>query len=74
MARTVVIGLDGGNWELVKPWLGSGYLPNLSGLRENGSWSTQQSCLPPVTFPNWKCYSASKNPGNLGVFWFEHVS
>jgi predicted AlkP superfamily phosphohydrolase/phosphomutase len=42
-------------------------------LRTRGTWSTQQSCLPPVTFPNWKCYSASKNPGNLGVFWFEHV-
>jgi predicted AlkP superfamily phosphohydrolase/phosphomutase len=73
MTQTVVVGLDGASWELVETWLDDGDLPNLARLRERGSWSTQRSCLPPVTFPNWKCYSASKNPGNLGVFWFEHV-
>lgn len=73
MARTVVVGLDGGSWGLVDPWLEAGELPNLAALREEGSWATQRSCIPPVTFPNWKCYSASKNPGALGVFWFEHV-
>ncbi|WP_159900444.1 alkaline phosphatase family protein [Salinirussus salinus] len=73
MTRTFVVGLDGASWRLLDPWLAAGDLPNLAALREAGSWAGTRSCLPPVTFPNWKCYSAGKDPGGLGVFWFEHV-
>ncbi|MFT4948081.1 MAG: putative AlkP superfamily phosphohydrolase/phosphomutase, partial [Natronomonas sp.] len=74
MTRTFVVGLDGASWRLLDPWLAAGDLPNLAALRGDGSWAGTQSCLPPVTFPNWKCYSAGKDPGGLGVFWFEHVN
>lgn len=73
MTRTFVVGLDGASWRLLDPWLAAGDLPNLAALREAGSWAGTRSCLPPVTFPNWKCYSAGKDPGGLGVFWFEHA-
>ena len=73
MTRTFVLGLDGASWTLLDPWLDAGDLPNLAALREGSSWAETESCLPPVTFPNWKCYSAGKNPGGLGVFWFERV-
>ncbi len=73
MTRTFVVGLDGASWRLLDPWLAAGDLPNLAALREAGSWAGTRSCLPPVTFPNWKCYAAGKDPGGLGVFWFEHV-
>ena len=71
MKRVCVIGLDGANWELISPWLNSGDLPNLSLIKENGVSGVLKSQYPPVTFPNWKCYSTGKNPGKLGVFWFE---
>jgi predicted AlkP superfamily phosphohydrolase/phosphomutase len=74
MSRTVVVGLDGSNWGLLEPWLDAGELPTLAALRDSSSWAETESCLPPVTFPNWKCYAASKNPGELGVFWFERVN
>jgi len=32
-----------------------------------------ESCPPPVTCPNWRCYSTGKNPGKLGVFWWEKI-
>jgi predicted AlkP superfamily phosphohydrolase/phosphomutase len=73
MARTFVVGLDGASWRLLEPWLEDGTLPNIAALRAENTWAETESCLPPVTFPNWKCYSAGKNPGGLGVFWFEHV-
>lgn len=73
MARTFVVGLDGASWKLLDPWLESGKLPNISQLKAISSWSKTNSCLPPVTFPNWKCYSSGKNPGGFGVFWFEKV-
>lgn len=73
MTQTVVVGLDGASWDLIDSWVEDGTLPTIQSLRRDGTWSTSRSCLPPVTFPNWKCYAASKNPGNLGVFWFEYI-
>ena len=71
--RLMVVGLDGASWRLLDPWIEAGKLPNLAALRGTGSWAETESCLPPVTYPNWKCYSAGKDPGGFGVFWFEHV-
>ncbi|HET7323892.1 MAG TPA: alkaline phosphatase family protein, partial [Halococcus sp.] len=73
MTRTFVVGLDGASWRLLTPWVKSGELPNLAALRSSGTWAEHRSCLPPVTFPNWKCYSSGKDPGGFGVFWFERV-
>lgn len=73
MVETIVLGLDGANWNLVKPWLREGRLPNLEGLRKSGTYGDLQSCLPAVTCPNWRCYSTGKNPGKLGVYWWERI-
>ncbi|NUB93226.1 alkaline phosphatase family protein [Haloterrigena sp. SYSU A121-1] len=73
MTETIVLGLDGANWKLLEPWLESGDLPNIAALREDGVWSDMESCLPPVTCPNWRCYSTGKNPGKLGVYWWEKI-
>jgi predicted AlkP superfamily phosphohydrolase/phosphomutase len=32
-----------------------------------------KSVLPPVTSPNWKCFSTGKNPGKIGIFWWENI-
>jgi len=73
MAKTVVIGLDGGNWPLIEHWIEEGQLPNLAKLRDSGAWGVSNSHLPPVTCPNWKCYASGKNPGKLGVYWWERI-
>jgi predicted AlkP superfamily phosphohydrolase/phosphomutase len=73
MSRTFVVGLDGASWRLLDPWIEAGELPNLASMRESGTWAESRSCLPPVTFPNWKCYSSGKDPGGFGVYWFERV-
>jgi predicted AlkP superfamily phosphohydrolase/phosphomutase len=70
---TVVVGLDGATWRLLNRWINDGELPVLEKIRSNATWSVQRSCLPPVTSPNWKCYSTGKNPGKLGVYWWEIV-
>ncbi|MFC7213387.1 alkaline phosphatase family protein [Saliphagus sp. GCM10025334] len=73
MTETIVLGLDGANWSLLKPWLEEGRLPNIEALRSDGVFADMESCLPPVTCPNWRCYSTGKNPGKLGVFWWERI-
>ncbi|MUW13430.1 nucleotide pyrophosphatase [Halorubrum sp. CBA1125] len=73
MVQSIVLGLDGANWDLLSPWLDSGDLPNIQLLREHGTVADLESCLPPVTCPNWRCYSTGKNPGKLGVYWWEKI-
>ncbi len=73
MTETIVIGLDGANWALLSLWLENGTIPNIAGLRETGVSTELRSCLPPVTCPSWRWYSTGKNPGQLGVFWWEAI-
>jgi len=73
MTETIVLGLDGANWALLEPWLDEGRLPNIEALIDDGVRTDLESCLPPVTCPNWRCYSTGKNPGKLGVFWWEKI-
>jgi predicted AlkP superfamily phosphohydrolase/phosphomutase len=70
---TVVLGLDGGCFDLIDEWVDDGTLPTIATLREGGVAVDMESCPPPVTCPNWRCYSTGRNPGKLGVFWFEKV-
>jgi len=70
---TVVLGLDGACFELIQPWIDGGLLPNFAKLTEEGVTEDMQSCLPPVTCPNWQCYATGTNPGKLGVFWWDAV-
>jgi len=71
--KIIVIGLDGASFHLIDSWINQGELPNLKKIKENGVWGDMKSCLPPVTSPNWKCYSTGKNPGKLGIFWWENI-
>lgn len=71
--KVIVIGLDGGSWNYIQNWIASGKLPTFKKLQAEGAWGTLQSQLPPVTSPNWKCFSTGLNPAKLGVFWWENV-
>ncbi|MFB6209881.1 MAG: alkaline phosphatase family protein [Candidatus Nanohaloarchaea archaeon] len=71
MEKIVVIGTDGGSWNLLWPWIQEGELPNLEKIRENGYSGDLRSTHPYVTVPAWKAYSTGRNPGRFGVFyWF----
>jgi predicted AlkP superfamily phosphohydrolase/phosphomutase len=71
--RAIVFGLDGASFNLLKPLIEAGKLPNIERILRRGMHSELESCLPPVTSPNWKCYSTGKNPGKLGIFWWENI-
>ncbi|MBU1131197.1 alkaline phosphatase family protein [Patescibacteria group bacterium] len=71
--KTIVIGLDGGSWNYIQQWIDGGKLPTFKKLQSSGIWGIQESQLPPVTSPNWKCFSTGLNPAKLGVFWWENI-
>jgi len=66
--KILVIGLDGATWNILNNLIGELY--NLRKLISEGCYGKLESCLPPTTFPAWKCYSTGKNPGKLGVYWW----
>jgi predicted AlkP superfamily phosphohydrolase/phosphomutase len=68
MKPLIVIGVDGGSWELLTPLIEKGDLPNIQKLMETGVRAVLESSIPALTFPSWKCYSTGKNPGKLGVY------
>jgi len=71
--KVIVIGLDGAGFELIDRWIAEGRLPNIESIKKGGVWADMHSVLPPVTSPNWKAYSTGKNPGKLGIFWWENI-
>jgi len=70
MSRVLVIGIDGGTLDLLRPWAEEGHLPSLARLMDEGAWGTLESTLPPVTSPAWPTFATGKNPGKHGVFDF----
>ena len=68
-ARSLIIGLDGADLELVLA-LGPRRLPNLFEAMDRGVYAHQQSVLPPATLPNWTTFLTGLDPGGHGVFDF----
>jgi len=73
MSKTLVIGIDGGGWDLITPWIQEGALPNIADIMQDGCYGKLQSTSPATTCPAWRCYSTGKNPGKLGVYWWVNV-
>jgi predicted AlkP superfamily phosphohydrolase/phosphomutase len=65
--KTVLIGIDGGDWRLIGPWIESGYLKHLGELVESGVRATLLSTIPPFTLPAWSSIFTGVNPGKHGI-------
>ena len=68
--RVLIIGLDGGTFDLIRPWAEQGHLPNLKRLLDSGVSRDLMSTFPPVTSPAWPSFMTGMNPGKHGVFDF----
>ncbi len=69
----VILGMDGGTWDLILPWVEQGRLPHFSWLLKEGAWGPLQSTLPPVTAPAWTSFLTGKNPGQHGLYDFFEI-
>jgi predicted AlkP superfamily phosphohydrolase/phosphomutase len=74
--RAALIGLDGVNYEAMKPLLEQGMLPNLAGLLRNGTLcQNAYAPYPTLTGSNWASIATGAWPGTHGVsdMWY-HVT
>lgn len=69
--RTLLIGVDAGDFRTIEPMLEAGELPNLQGLIQEGFSGTLSSSIPPWTPTAWTSLTTGKNPGKHGIFDFK---
>jgi predicted AlkP superfamily phosphohydrolase/phosphomutase len=68
--RFLLIGIDGGRWELMEPLIEKGALPHLARLRSRGLWGVLDSTPVPESAMAWTSMRTGVNPGKHGVFTF----
>lgn len=70
MSAVLIVGWDGGSWNVIRPLMQRGRLPNLTRLCRDGCWGPLRAPWPPVTFPSWTTFMTGVNPGRHGIFDF----
>ncbi len=68
--KTVILGFDGVDAEMVREWMEQGELPHLAALAEEGTFSPMRVTIPSQTPVSWSTFSTGLNPGRHGVFDF----
>jgi predicted AlkP superfamily phosphohydrolase/phosphomutase len=68
--RFLVLGLDGGTFDLLDPLMAAGELPFLRSLVHRGVRAPLRSVYPAKTIPAWYSFATGKDPGELGIFGF----
>ncbi len=68
--RVLVLGLDGGTFDLLDPLMEAGELPFLRSLAAKGVRAPLTSVYPAKTIPAWYSFATGRDPGELGVFGF----
>lgn len=68
--KVLIIGIDGGTFDIIRPLVQQGDLPNIASLMKAGVSSELQSTIPPVTAPAWVSFMTGKKPGKHSIFHF----
>ncbi|HXQ49123.1 MAG TPA: alkaline phosphatase family protein [Thermoplasmata archaeon] len=68
--RFLVLGLDGGTFDLLDPLMESGDLPFLRAMAQGGVKAPLTSVYPAKTIPAWYSFATGLDPGELGIFGF----
>ncbi|MFA5994821.1 MAG: alkaline phosphatase family protein [Patescibacteria group bacterium] len=68
--KVVVIGLDGSSWDLVKPLVEQGKLPNIKKIMNTGVSTVMRSTMPSHSAPAWTTFATGVNPVEHGCLDF----
>ncbi len=68
--KLIFLGLDGLDPELTEMWMAEGKLPNLSRLREQGSYQRLRTTCPALSPVAWSTFATGVNPAKHNIFDF----
>lgn len=74
MTKTLVIGLDGADFDILDPMFEADRMPNLRGVAESGVRGPLTSTIPPSTCPGWQAFYTGRSPGNIGTYGFKNFT
>lgn len=66
--RTIVVGWDGATFDIIKPLVDRGLMPNVARLMREGAWGRLESTIPPLTPVAWTSIFTGVNPGKHGIY------
>ncbi|MEM7356110.1 MAG: alkaline phosphatase family protein [Acidobacteriota bacterium] len=68
--KVLVLGLDGLDWKLVRPWVRAGQMPNLARLMEAGTWGDMETLVPTLSPLIWTTMATGVAPDRHGILDF----
>lgn len=68
--KVIVIGLDGATFDVMKPWMEEGKLPNIRKVIQGGASGVLESTIHPMSPQAWSSFITGKNAGKHGIFDF----
>lgn len=70
LRKLVVLGVDGGDWSIIRPLVDRGRLPNFARLMESGAWGELASMEPTLSPLLWTTIATGKDPEYHGILSF----
>ncbi len=68
--RVFIVGFDGATFNVIRPMLISGKLPNLQKIIDDGAHGILNSTLPAHSCPAWTSLATGVHPGEHGIYSF----
>jgi predicted AlkP superfamily phosphohydrolase/phosphomutase len=68
--RLLLLGLDGGEWTLIRRWAKEGLLPTFKRLLEEGAFGELRSIAAQFLDTAWPCLYTGLNPGKLDKYFY----
>lgn len=68
--KVFVLGIDGATFDIIKPMIAEGKLPNLASMMQHGSYGDLRSTIPPNSSVAWTSFATGKNAGKHGIYYF----
>jgi predicted AlkP superfamily phosphohydrolase/phosphomutase len=68
--KVFIVSLDGATFDVIRPLVRQGYMPNLGRALEHGLAAELESVIPPVTASAWTSFMTGKQPSKHGIFDF----
>lgn len=72
--KAMIIGIDGGTWQLFDDELLGNHMPHLRSLKAKGFWGELRSTDPPITPSAWTTFITGCQPYKHGVVGFKDYS
>lgn len=71
--KILILGIDGGSWNVLEGLAMGGWMPHLRDLMEEGKRGILKSTIPYITCPAWNSICTGRNPGWIGSFGFVNL-